>query len=271
VELELLKQLLVVPSHSGREERLVAFLKEHVRQGGIERCGEIFVDRFNNVRIRKGKLGAVPCVAAHLDTVHAASAVKIVQQDGRLFGLNEQGQRTGIGADDKAGVFVCLELLEKFENIAVILFAGEEIGCVGAEHAPKAWFEDVGYVIEFDCPGRGLVSYTSNGVRLFTNGGKFIQTAGPVMQAHGLTRWQQHPFSDVVVLRRRFGFSCLNLSCGYYNWHRRDEYIVVDEVAAAVHAGEALITALGCLAYPFKAGADDQTAPLYEVTGLKIY
>ena len=271
MRLELLKQLLGVPSPSRREEQMVAFLKEHVRQRGVERCGEIVSDQFNNVLIRKGKPGTVPCVAAHLDTVHEAGAAKIVQQDGFLFGMDGQGERTGIGADDKAGVFVCLELLEKFENIAVILFAGEEIGCVGAEHAPKAWFEDVGYVIEFDCPGQRLVSYTSNGVRLFSNDGEFIKTAGPVMQAHGLTRWQRHPFSDVMALRQRFGFSCLNLSCGYYNWHRRDEYVVVDEVEAAVHAGEALITALGCRAYPFKAGANDRTTPLYEVTGLKIY
>jgi len=244
---------------------------EHIRQGGVERCGEIVSDQFNNVLIRKGKPGTVPCVAAHLDTVHEAGAAKLVQQDGHLFGVNVKGERTGIGADDKAGVFVCLELLEKFKDIAVILFAGEEIGCLGAQNAPKEWFEDVGYVIEFDCPGRGLVSFTSNGVRLFANGGEFIKTAAPVMQAHGLTRWQQHPYSDVMALRRRFGFSCLNLSCGYYNWHRRDEYVVVEEVAAAVRAGEALIAALGCRSYPFGTGADDLVAPLYEITGLKIY
>jgi len=128
----------------------------------------------------------------------------------------------------------------------------------------------VGYVIEFDCPGCGLVSYTSSGTRLFANDGEFIQTAAPVMQAHGLTRWQRHPFTDVMALRQRFNFSCLNLSCGYHNWHRSDDYVVVEEVEAAVNAGEALIAALGCRSYPFDAGADDVATPLCEVTGLQI-
>jgi len=270
MRLDLLKQILAVPTCSRQEERMVAFLAEHVRQRGKEKCGEIVTDCLNNVYIRKGNAGIVPCLAAHIDTVHTPRPVEIIEQDGILFGRDEQGQRTGIGGDDKAGVFVCLELLERFDQIAVILFATEEVGCVGAIHAPTPWFKDVGYVIEFDCPGRGLVSYMSGGERLFANGGEFIQTAAPVLQAHGLTRWQRHPFSDVMALRQRFDFSCLNLSCGYHNWHRPDEYVVVEEVEAAVNAGEALISALGCRSYPFVATADDLAAPLFEVTGLQM-
>ena len=71
-----------------------------------------------------------------------------------------------------------------------------------------------------------------------------------------------------MALRRRFNLSCLNLSCGYHNWHRSDDYVVVEEVEAAVNAGEALIAALGCRSYPFDAGADDLSEPLFEVTGL---
>src|SRR5439155_18944676 len=119
-----------------------------------------------------------------------------------------------------------------------------EFGCLGGKHGPTAWVEGAGCVIEFDCPGRGLVSDNSSGTRLFANDGEFIQTAAPVLQAHGLTRFQHHPFTDVMALRRRFGFSCLNLSCGYHNWHRSDEYIVIEEVEAAVSAGEALIAAV---------------------------
>lgn len=249
---------------------MVAFLVEHVRQRGPERCGEIITDEWNNVYIRKGRADYFPCVAAHIDTVQPLRPVEIVQQDGILFGVVGRNHRAGIGADDKAGVFVCLELLERFDNIAVALFAAEEMGCLGAQHSNPARLKDLGYVIEFDCPGRGLLSYTSNGTRLFANDGEFIQTAAPVLQAHNLTRWQHHPFTDVMALRRRFDFSCLNLSCGYHNWHRPDEYVVVAEVEAAVNAGEALIAALGCRAYPFVTGADDLAAPLFEVTGLQM-
>ena len=270
MRLDLLKQILVVPTCSRQEDRMVAYIMEHVRQRGAARGWEITTDAWNNVFVRKGGNGILPCVAAHIDTVHLPRPVEIVQQDGIVFGVDEKGRRCGIGADDKAGVFVCLELLERFDQIAVALFAAEEIGCVGADHAPAAWFDDVGCVIEWDCPGRGLVSYTSSGTRLFANNGEFIQAAAPVLQAHGLTRWQHHPFTDVMALRGRFDFSCLNLSCGYYNWHRPDEFVVLAEVEDELKAGEALIAALGCRSYPFKAGAEEPAAPLYEVTGLLV-
>ena len=183
MRIDLLKQLLVIPSPSGKESPLVKFVTEHVRRRGAERCGEIVTDQFNNVFIRKGQSGAVPVVAAHLDSVHSVGGVKIVQKAGRLFGVDNQGERTGIGADDKSGVFVCPELLERFENILVILFAGEEIGCKGAQNAPAEWFKNAGHLIEFDCPGRGFVSYSSGGARLFANDGRFIKTAAPVTRA----------------------------------------------------------------------------------------
>ena len=270
MRLDLLKQILAVPTCSQQEDRMVAFLIEHVRERGAARCGELVTDEWNNVYIRKGRADHFPCVAAHIDTVQPLHTVEIIEHDGILFGMDGQGQRTGIGADDKAGVFICLELLERFDDIAVALFASEEIGCVGAHHAPATWFKGVGYVIELDCPGRGLVSYTSGGTRLFANEGEFISTAAPVLQAHGLTRFQHHPFSDVMALRQRFDFSCLNLSCGYHNWHRSDEHIVISEVEAAVNAGAALITALGCRSYPYAAGADDLIAPLFEITHLQL-
>jgi tripeptide aminopeptidase len=270
MQIELLQQMLTIPSPSRREERMVAFLNEHVLRRGVKRCGQMVEDQWNNVYIRKGKPGIVPCVAAHIDTVQSMYPVEIVQQGGALFGLDESGQRTGIGADDKAGVFICLELLERFDDLTVMLFAGEEIGCLGAQNAPEDWFKDVGYVIEFDCPGRGLVSYTSNGVRLFANNGQFIQRAFPVLEQHGLTKWQRHPFTDVMALRRRFDFSCLNLSCGYHQWHQPDEYIVLDEVGAALTGGEDLLRALGRHRYTFDSGgADTPLAPL-EVTGFQM-
>ncbi len=270
MRLNLLKQLLTVPTTSRREDRMVAFLLQHFLGRKTVEWDGCMLDEWNNVLISKGGPGILPCVAAHIDTVHPLRPVDVVQQGGRLIGFDEHGRRTGIGADDKAGIFVCLELWERFDHVAVALFGGEEIGCLGAKHAAAEWFEDVGYVIEFDCPGQGLVSYTSSGTRLFANDGEFIQTAAPVLQAHGLTRWQDHPYSDVMALRKRFNFSCLNLSCGYHNWHQSDEYLVVDEVEAAVKAGAALIEALGCRSYPFDSDADDPAAPLFEVTGLQM-
>jgi tripeptide aminopeptidase len=218
MRLDLLKELLAVPTRFRHEDQVVAFIADHVRGRGPARCGEVVTDPWNNLFIRKGRAEIVPCVAARTDTVHRPKQVEILQEEGILRGRDEPGERTGCGADDKCGVFICLELLERFDNMAVALFAQEEIGCVGAYHAPAAWFRDVGYVIEFDCPASGLVSYTSASVRLFGNDGAVIRTAKPVLGIHELTRWEHRPFTDVMALRERFDFSCFNLSCGYRNW-----------------------------------------------------
>jgi hypothetical protein len=73
-----------------------------------------------------------------------------------------------------------------------------------------------------------------------------------------------------MALRKRFDISCLNLSCGYHNWHRPDEYLVVDEVEVALAAGEDLLRALGCRRYPFGTNAVDLDEPALEVTGLQL-
>jgi hypothetical protein len=91
-----------------------------------------------------------------------------------------------------------------------------------------------------------------------------------VLNRHGLTRWQHHPFSDVMALRERFDFSCLNLSCGYHNWHRPDEYVALDEVEAALASAEDLLRVLGCRHYAFDADDGDAVSPLLEVTDLQL-
>jgi tripeptide aminopeptidase len=209
-------------------------------------------------------------VAAHIDTVHRPQRVEIVQQDGVLVGFDEQGERTGIGADDKAGVYLCLHLLEWFDNLAVALFAQEEIGYLGAQNADARFFDRVGYVLEFDCPASGLVSYTCGGTRLFGNDGEFIKRAWPVLDQHGFNRLQHHPFTDVKALRQRFGFSCLNLSCGYYNWHAHDECVKLADVDAALALGTALIPALGERRYGYNGAEPDLAGPPVPVTELEV-
>jgi putative aminopeptidase FrvX len=270
LRVDLLSKIMAIPTYSRSEDQMVAFLVDYVHGHGLARCGVVTTDKWKNVYIRKGKAGHVPCVAAHIDTVHPLGRVNIVTDNEILFGTDDKGNRTGIGGDDKAGVYICLELLERFDDIAVVLFAGEEIGMEGANNAPAAWFADVGYVIEFDCPGQGLLSYTSGGSRLFANDGEFIRTAMPVLKAHGLTHWQRHPYTDVKAVQSRFGVSCLNISSGYHNWHRRDEYVVLKEVQAGLDAGQALITALGRRSYPFRPYEADSAEPLCKLTDLKI-
>ena len=270
MRVELLNQLLLLPSSSHHEQAVVEFIVRHVESMGPRSGVRCWVDAHNNVYITKGDAEFLPCVAAHIDTVHRSAPACIVQHGGLLVGFDESGRRTGIGGDDKAGVFICLELLERFDNIAVALFAAEEVGCVGARNADPKFFERVGCVIEFDCPGRGLVSYTSGGMRLFQNDGEFITTALPVMCRHGALQWQHHPFSDVKAIGGRFGLSCLNVSAGYYNWHRHDEFVKLADVEHALAFGTDLVRALGHRRYEFDSSVPDLAEPAVPVTGLNL-
>ena len=105
MRVNLLKQILAVPTCSGHEDVMVEFLINHVRQGGVGQRGTCVVDEWNNVFIRKGNAAICPCLAAHIDTVHPLCAVRVIEQDGIIFGVDKHGQRAGIGADDKAGVY----------------------------------------------------------------------------------------------------------------------------------------------------------------------
>lgn len=270
MRVELLTQLLTLPSPSDGEQAVVDFIVQHVQQMGPRSDVRCWVDAHKNVYILKGDAQFLPCVAAHIDTVHRCPPARVVQHGGLLVGFDEAGHRAGIGGDEKAGVYICLELLERFDNMAVVLFAAEEVGCVGARNADPKFFERVGCVIEFDCPGRGLVSYTSGGMRLFQNDGEFITTALPVMCWHGVLNWQHHPFSDVKAIGGRFGLSCLNVSAGYYNWHRRDEFVKLADVEHALAFGTELIRALGNRRYDFDSSVPDLAEPAVPVTDLNL-
>lgn len=238
----LLKDLLAVPTVSWCEHLMVDWLVSHVIRN--VKGATVTVDPYRNVYVVKGSAALSPCVAAHIDTVQFPRPVEIIQEGTRLVG-NVDGQQAGIGADDKAGVFVCLNMLSRFDDIRAVFFATEEVGCQGARRADPKFFDGVAYLIEYDCPSRNMLSYTAGGERLFANRGEFIRRAWPVLQKHGTTLWQHHPYTDVMEIRRRFPISCLNLSCGYYNWHADNEFVSLPDVELAIAQGAELIRILG--------------------------
>jgi putative aminopeptidase FrvX len=252
---------------------MVNFLAEHCRAEGCK----VEVDRFNNVYVTKGEADHYPTVAAHIDTVQpirdkvriAYTLSKHGSQETLIgFHVNGDGEehQVGIGADCKTGIFVCLELLRALPVLKIAFMAAEEIGCQGARNSDPTWFRDDAYLIEFDCPSKNLMSYTSSGVRLFDNNGDFIKTALPTLQKYGV-KWQNHPYTDVSVLRPKHGMSCLNLASGYYRWHADTEYVFIPDVKNAIVMAKELIGALGERYYPFM---NEEAEPLVPVTSLSV-
>jgi putative aminopeptidase FrvX len=269
----LLRKLLAVQSLYYKEDLMVEFLVNHCRREGYQ----VTADKHRNVYVTKGQADHYPTVAAHIDTVQPIrDNVRIAYTLGRTgnhevltgWHVNGDGQerQVGIGADCKTGVFVCLELLRSLPVLKVAFMAGEEVGCHGARCSDPEWFKSVGYVIEFDCPSKNLMSYTSSGIRLFDNNGEFIKTALPTLNKYGV-KWQAHPFTDVSVLRPMHGMSCMNLASGYYRWHADTEYVFIPDVKNAIVMAEELIEALGERYYPFM---NEDAEPLVPVTRLEV-
>jgi tripeptide aminopeptidase len=254
VRTELLKQLLAIPTCTDREEAVVEFLMVYAAQHGhvVEK------DAKGNVFMTKGRPaegGRYPLVCAHTDGVHAIHAMKIVPfKEDCLRAVDPiTGGAMGCGGDDKAGVFICLELMELQPVLKAAFFVGEEVYCKGSFAAAAPFFLDVGYCLEFDSPQGNIVSYVCDGQQLFEEDGEFAEIAVPILDSHGMYDWQRHPYTDVAVLKRRFDFTCINLPAGYYHMHSVNEYVNLLDVANAVTAGNTLVTALGCKNYPFKA------------------
>ena len=246
---ELLKEVLAIPTQTYLECEMIAWLQRHFAQRGIA----TEVDKIGNLLAVKGDPGKpYPLVAAHTDSVHECRPITIIEDGERLIAHDRNGNQCGLGGDDKSGIFICLELIDRFDHIKGAFFVSEEIGCVGSLNAPARWFGDVGYALQFDSPCDDIVTYTCNGMRLFPDEGEFAEIALPLLEEFGCTNWQHHPYTDAMALKKRFDFVCMNLPAGYFNMHSSREYVVPEAVENSVQLGQALIGSLGTRHYAFK-------------------
>ncbi len=219
-----------INSKSGHESEIKRFVLDELSDLDLV----IQEDSFGNLYFTKGCADSYPCVAAHLDEVHAPGPRHVfVNDDQTIYGLDDLDMPTGIGADDKNGVWIVMQLLRTEKNLKAVLFVQEEkdgdiSGCRGYNACDLSFFDDVRYVLECDRKGNSnIVTYNEKiGVRLCEN--DFIPEslrAGfgyePVIGGK----------TDVVALKMRgLQIPCCNLSCGYYNAHKPEEYTVWPEL-----------------------------------------
>ena len=112
-----------------------------------------------------------------------------------LKAYNDNGNPTGIGGDNKCGVFACLELLKELPNLKVAFFVSEETGCHGSRAADEKFFSNVGYCIQFDAPGNSMVSEFCMGVQLFDKSTEFFKGVDEVLTENfkGRNKYQSVP------------------------------------------------------------------------------
>ena len=246
----LLYGLLSVPSFSGKEKWMQYYIMEYARRKDIPAS----IDDKGNIYLCRGSLSEgefYPCVTAHMDTVHSRQipfieANKKIPLQTEVVNGNHLifAEDFGLGGDDKAGIVIALTIMEMLPACKAVFFVEEEIGCGGSEVAELSWFRDVGYIIAFDAPGRNCASWSCGGELLFdkTFYEKFLRELG---NKHGLTNFEAHPYTDVMMLRMNTCLACMNFSAGYYNHHTSIEYVVAEDMDQAVAMGLHLINRLG--------------------------
>jgi di/tripeptidase len=271
MDLPLLKEILAVPTVSREETRMIAWLYYYFKTKNLE----VEIDDIGNVYVTKGKLGHgdhYPCVAAHTDTIHKREEVVIEQVGHNLIALDLDRKQTGLGGDDKAGIYLALQMIEATDVIKGAFFVGEEIYCVGSKAARKDFFLDVGYVMEFDSPCDNIMSYSCSQVKLIPDEGEFIDIVHPILVAHKVTDWQNHPFTDVTFLKEYVAGPCLNLPAAYFRMHSNREYVSLPGIENSTRLGLAILSALGSKLYPFKYSKISYLdKPRCPVRGLAVY
>jgi di/tripeptidase len=259
MNLDFLKEVLSLPSISGDESMVRDYIIEFAKTNGIE----YYTDKKGNLYLTKGMVTYpqehFPCVVSHMDTVHRSHITLIENKERLIIKENDDNLiafhptteiQTGIGGDDKCGVFVCLELFNKFDNLKGAFFVEEEIGMKGSKESDDAFFDNVGYAIQFDAPSSNWISEVCWGVNLFDL--DFKDKIKATLNESGYTKFSNDPFTDVNQLATKYDFNCLNLGCGYYKQHTNQEYVVISEVSDSLIAGEKLISHLGNIKYIHK-------------------
>ena len=90
------------------------------------------------------------------------------------------------------------------------------------------------------------------GIKLFKENSEFINKTKDVILEHGITEWLNHPYTDTMMLKKKFDFSCLNFAAGYYNYHTKNEYVIIEDVFNALTLGLKVTNILGENKYKYK-------------------
>ena len=249
---ELLFQLYAIHSPSGNEKKMRKFLRKQAAECGAT---SIETDNNGNILIVKGVADTYPCLAAHIDQVQSfhSKDFTVVEIGDDVIGWSPKCHSLqGLGADDKNGIFICLELLKKFDVMKVAFFVGEEIGCKGSGAVDLEFFKDCRFIIEPDRKDSSDLITSMFCGRVCSD--DFIKAIG--YEAYGYDK-EIGSITDVgELVERGVGISCLNLSCGYYDAHTDHEYTVLSELENCMNFVEHIVET--CVdVYPFECTFDD--------------
>ena len=159
-------------------------------------------------------VGDIPiALVAHMDTVFKTQPQNIFYDKDKCVMWSPEG----LGADDRAGVFAIIKILQAGLRPSVIFTTDEEIGAVGAEklvaEVPQPYTE-LKYVIQLDRRGSNdCVFYDCDNPTFI----EYVETFGFA------ENWGS--FSDISVICPAWKVAGVNLSIGYDDEHSFTEIL----------------------------------------------
>lgn len=161
----------------------------------------------------------LPVLSAHTDTVHKLKPKELIETMGVI---RNKDLTVGLGADDRAGVYIMHELIKANQPYIFILTDQEETGGIGGESfAKSSEFQDI-------------LKYASCFIGLDRKGSTDCASYGydndemfELMAEHGGYEHAYGTFTDVMTFSQYSELACCNLSIGYENEHRATETLNV--------------------------------------------
>ena len=171
--------------------------------------------------IAEGKLPV--CLVAHLDTVGKKPPSDIFYDSTQHVMWSPQL----LGADDRAGVYAIIQIIEAGYRPHIIFTTDEEKGAQGAQalvtQKPDCPLENLKAIFQLDRRGSDDCVFYDCDNPDFT---KYVESFG-FKKAYG-------SFSDISVIAPAWGVAAANLSVGYYYEHQKIEILKVRELEKTI-------------------------------------
>lgn len=226
------KELLEVQSYSYQEKRMNRYITSVLDQMADVTYHLDKVKTGVNIYITKNSNSSVsfPCVVAHTDTVHKiVENLTCIEVSGAYTGINSATMsQTGIGGDDKVGIYVALRMLNELPACKVAFFHAEEVGTVGSRSADLDFFKDCRFVLQ--CDRKGNKDFVTEIGWTELSSKEWQDDVQPIIEKYGYS-FSDGGITDVGELKDLgLTIPVANMSCGYYNPHCSDEFIVIEDV-----------------------------------------
>ena len=196
-----------------KSETLKHFIKHYMGQWDLEK------DNYGNLYKR---IGTAPVLwSCHLDTVHRKEGWQRVRIDEAGI-IRQRGRKSRcLGADDGAGIWLLLEMMDKGIEGLYVFHMDEEVGGKGSKwisYHNKTMLDGIKYAIAFDRKDRNSVITNQWGVccsdTFAESLGKELGM-GHIIDSTGRFTDTDN-YKDIVP-------ECTNVSVGYFNEHKPEE------------------------------------------------